>query len=300
MLFIEATSFKPLAILRIGIAAALLVQGIVLWRYRDLLLAEFGPVPWILSDRLLDPLVPRLSYFTAWLAPFGVGSMQVVELFVLLHIAACAFLLLGYRTRWAAIGAWATYLPLRYTGHLYFYGVGGMLLLALFYCLFMPVGREWSIDRWLSARRNEPAAETFDASLSVVVLRLHVCIIYLAAGLSKAMGEQWWSGDAVWRALSLPRFAQFDLQALSAYPHLFQVMAIGAVTVQLAYPVLVWTRLRAVVVLVTELTHLGIAIFLGLWLFSAVMVVLNIAAFGESVWNALQRWLSAGRSPEAA
>ena len=110
------------------------------------------------------------------------------------------------RTRWAAALAWATYLPLRYTGHLYFYGIGGMLLIGLFYCLVLPVGREWSLD----ARRRAPSAareeDALDASLSVVVLRIHMCIVYLAAGVSKAVGEQWWTGDAIWRAISLPRF----------------------------------------------------------------------------------------------
>ena len=38
----------------------------------------------------------------------------------------------------------------------------------------------------------------------------------------------------------------------------------------------------------TELLHLGIAIFLGLWLFSGIMIVLNAAAFGESLWRTVR------------
>ncbi|MGE5615608.1 MAG: hypothetical protein ACM3X5_01710, partial [Bacillota bacterium] len=59
--------------------------------------------------------------------------------------------------------------------------------------------------------------------------------------------------------------------------------------VQLAYPVLVWTRFRAAVVALVELLHLGIALFLGLWLFSAMMMIFNAAAFGEAMWRALRR-----------
>jgi hypothetical protein len=59
------------------------------------------------------------------------------------------------------------------------------------------------------------------------------------------------------------------------------------VLLQLAYPVLVWTRLRALAVFFTELLHLGIAVSLGLWLFSLVMIVFNAGAFGESLWRVI-------------
>jgi len=230
---------------------------------------------------------------TAWLAPYGVGSGAVVTAFLAMHTIAAVLLAAGYRTRIAAIAAWATYLPLRYAGHLYFYGVGGMLLIGLFYCMFLPVGREWSLDSRREVERAKDAGDALDASLSVAVLRIHMCIVYLAAGVSKSVGDQWWSGDAIWRALSLPRFQQFDLSQISAFPLVLQAATTGAVLVQLAYPVLVWTPLRAVIVLFVELLHLAIAVLLGLWLFSAVMIVFNVAAFGESLWKAFQRWTHA-------
>jgi hypothetical protein len=298
LLFLEAASFKPLAIFRIGLAAVLLAQVQVLWRHRDLLLDEFGPVPWVISDRLLDPLLPRLSYVCNWLAPHGVSSEQVVTAFLAAHALGAALLLAGYRTRWAAVLAWATYLPIRYTGHLYFYGIGGLLLIGLFYCIFLPVGREWSLDARRRALRPPGDDDAMDASLSVVVLRIHMCIIYLAAGVAKSVGEQWWSGDAIWRAISLPRFQQLDLLGLAQFPWLLQAVTVGAVLVQVAYPVLVWTRLRALIVLFAELLHVAIAVIMGLWLFSAVMIVFNAAAFGESLWKAVRRWT--GGSREAA
>jgi hypothetical protein len=286
LLFLEAASFKPLAIFRVGIALVLAIQAQVLWTHRDLLMNEFGPVPWILSDRLLDPLLPRISYLAA---AFGVGGETLVTGLLAAHATSAMFLLLGLGTRWAALAAWLSYLPLLYSGNLYFYGIGSMLLIGIFYCVFLPVGREWSLDARL---RGTPAGDAgVDASLSVAMLRIHLCIIYLAAGVSKAFGSQWWTGDAIWRAVSLPRFQQFDLSDLAAFPLALQAVALGAVLVQVVYPVLVWTRLRAAVVLATELMHVGIAIFLGLWLFSAVMIVFNMAAFGESLWKALRRWL---------
>jgi uncharacterized membrane protein YphA (DoxX/SURF4 family) len=256
----------------------------MLWDYRELLLDENGLVPWALGEGLIDPLMPRISAIAALLAPMGVSSRQTVTLVTGVHLLAATGLLVGFRTRACAFVAWITHLALIGTGAAYAYGLGKILVIALFYCLVMPVGREWSLDR--SMRRRAAGEESGDdATLSVLVLRLHLCVIYGAAGISKAASEEWWSGEAVWRALSLPQFQQFDPSPLGAYPLVLQALALGSMAVQLAYPMLVWTRLRVAIVILSELLHLGIAVFLGLWLFSGVMIVLNAAAFGESIWR---------------
>jgi hypothetical protein len=233
---------------------------------------------------MTDPLFFKLSHVAAILAPLGIGADTSVAILLLAHVLAATALLAGFRTRPAAIATWLTYLPLKNTGILFTYGLGSLLLIGLFYCMLMPVGRAWSMDR-LAGR--EPRGDAEWVPFSIVVLRLHLCIVYAAAGLSKALGEQWWTGDAVWRALSLPQFQQFDPAPLLAFTPLLQAVAIASVLVQLTYPVLVWTRLRALAVFFTELLHLGIAVSLGLWLFSLVMIVFNAGAFGESLWRAL-------------
>ena len=267
-------------------ALILLWQGALTWGHRELLLDEFGLVAWSLGEQLIDPVMPRLSTVAAFFALFGLSSQQTVTLVMAIHLIAAAGLLVGLMTRTCAFAAWITHLVLIGTGVAFTYGLGKLLVIALFYCLVMPVGREWSVDH---QRRPAGAAAAAgeDASLSVLVLRLHLCIIYAAAGISKSMGEQWWSGDAIWRALALPQLQQFDPSPLLQYPFLLQAVSVGAMVVQLLYPILVWTRLRFAIVVATELLHLGIAVFLGLWLFSGIMIVLNAAAFGESLWRTI-------------
>ena len=283
----DSAAPQPLAFLRIGLALVTLWQALVLWRHRGLLVDEFGLVPWIISEPMTDPWLPKLSYFAALLQPAGIGAEAAVTILLGVHAAAALLLLVGYRTRAAAVATWLTFLPFKNTGVLFTYGFGALLLIGLFYCMLMPVARAWSLD----ARAGRAGGDEEWTSLSVAVLRIHLCIVYAAAGISKAAGEQWWSGDAVWRALSLPQFQQFDPAPLLGFTPLLQAAAVGSVLLQLSYPVLVWTRLRALVVLLTELLHLGIALFLGLWLFSLVMVVFNAGAFGESLWRAYRKWL---------
>jgi predicted DCC family thiol-disulfide oxidoreductase YuxK len=285
----DARSYKPLAILRIGAALIVLVQLAVLWSARALILDDNGLVPWTLGEALIDPVMPRLSWVAKAVAPLGIGSHGAVTLVLALQLIAGVGLLLGWRTRLFAALAWVAHLVIIGSSPAYTYGLGKMLVIALFYCWVMPVGREWSLD----ARRRAAPVAGDEASISILVLRLHMCIIYAAAGFSKAAGEQWWSGEAVWRALSLPQFQQFEPSFFGGFPLALQALAIASVVVQLAFPILVWTRLRVLIVVLAEALHLGIAIFLGLWLFSALMIVLNAAAFGEAIWRRVEAWLGA-------
>jgi hypothetical protein len=51
--------------------------------------------------------------------------------------------------------------------------------------------------------------------------------------------------------------------------------------IELGYPVFIWPRrTRPVWVAATAALHLGIGVLMGLWLFSAVMIVMTVAAFG--------------------
>lgn len=290
----QASSYKPLAAMRILVGLVLLAQARMLWSYREILLNPHGPISWTLSDTWVDPWLPKLSHFVTLAGNAGIEPGVAIATILGIHALAAAFMAIGYRTRLSTIVAWLTFLLIKNSSFPYFYGIGSMLVIALFYCVIMPVGRAWSVDRLL---KPAPAEAPGDPSGWVLVLRLHLCIIYLAGGIAKGVGEQWWSGDALYRALSLPHLQQFDPAPIVAWPGVLQALAIATVLLQCAYPFLVWTRLRAATVLATELLHLGIAVFLGLWLFSLVMIALNTAAFGEALWAALS---AAARRREVA
>jgi predicted DCC family thiol-disulfide oxidoreductase YuxK len=280
----EASSAKPLGAMRILVGFVLLAQAQVLWAYRYTLLNPDGPLPWSMTDKWFDPLAPKISDVLPLLQALGLGAEAGVSLVLGVHALAAAFYLVGYRTRVSTAVAWATFILIRNSSMPFTYGLGGILLIALFYSLFMPVGRAWSVDNVLDTRTT---AAPVDATWSVVVFRIHLCVVYAAAGFAKAMGADWWSGEAMWRALSLPQFRQFDPSPLASFPLLLQVGSIVAIVSQLLYPVLVWTRLRVAIVVLAELMHLAIAAFLGLWLFSLAMIAINTAAFGEAMWRAL-------------
>jgi hypothetical protein len=164
------------------------------------------------------------------------------------------------------------------------YGVDAFAHVSLFYCLVMPVGAAFSLDRRAGRAVDAPSAT---ATLSLRVLQLHLCIVYLSSGVEKALGEQWRNGEAIWRSLMLPEYAQFDFSWMAFTPWLAMLVAWGTLAIEIGYAFFIWPRqTRKLWVLATLGLHLGIAVFLGLWLFSSMMMVLTFSAFG---WDIIVR-----------
>jgi hypothetical protein len=265
----------PLAVLRIGLAVVLLGQAAALSGSLLDLYGDRGLTQWAITDRLLPPGVPRLGWLADALAPLGLSAGGVARGVFLAYVAGLAGLLLGWRTRPSAVLAWLTHLMLGASGATSVYGVDQWATVALFYCIWLPVGSALSLDAG-----GGPAAATAGARLGLRVLQLHLCLAYLASGLEKASGEQWRDGEAVWRAVMRPDLAQFDLGWLASASWLAVGACWGTLAVEIGYAILVWPRrTRKAMALATLGMHAGIAVCMGLWSFSALMMVLTIAAF---------------------
>jgi hypothetical protein len=266
---------RPLAALRIGLAAVLLGQAFEIAGSLHALYGEHGILQWVVNPYNDPPGLPRLTWVVAALAPLGVGAAAAVQGVFLVYVASLACLLLGWRTRTAAALAWLTHLMMKVTGSANIYGVDEFAHIGLFYCIWMPVARAWSVDRW--GRPDEP---TWESGLALRVLQLHVCLVYFSSGVEKATGEQWWNGEAIWRALLRPDFGQYDMTWLAEHAWVAVLAGWGTLAVEIGYAFFVWhRRTRPLMVAATIGLHLGIAVMLGLGSFAAVMIVLNVAAF---------------------
>ena len=271
-------SARPLAALRIGLAAVLLAQAVALSANLDDLYGSLGLAQRPVTEAMTPPGVPRLGWATDALAAYGVSEPDAVGAVFTLYAASLVGLLIGWRTRLAAAVAWLTHLMFK-AGNPSTYGVDEFAHIALFYCVCFPVGHAWSLD--VRAGRADGASSPL-ARLGLRVLQLHLCVAYLASGLEKASGAQWWSGEAVWRALMRTDLgsAAWDFGWLADVPWLARLACWGTLVVEVGYAFLVWPRrTRRVWAAAAIGLHLGIAVFMGLWSFSAVMVVLTTSAF---------------------
>ncbi len=273
----QPASARPLAALRIGLSAVLIVQAAAVAGHLPQLYGRLGLVQGPIAGSLARRGLPRVGFVADLLAPYGVSEHTSLFLCFLLYVGALHALLLGWKTRVSAILAWLLHLAFKTSGTASAYGVFEFSTIGLFYCAAMPCGRYLSLDQ-LSLCRPSPA--TPGARLALRVLQVHLCIIYLTSGIEKAKGEQWHNGEAIWRAVMRPGRSLFDVAWLASWPWVAMALCWATLVVEIGYAFMVWPkRTRALWAWLAIGLHVGIALLLGLWLFSAVMIVFTVSAF---------------------
>lgn len=284
---LRPASAAPLAALRIGLAGVLLWQAAMVAPALFELYGDRGVLQGPLRDALAGAGLPRIGWLVSALAPLGVREASVIAVVGGVYALSLLGLLAGLRTRVAAAVAWLTHLMLMTTAQGTVYGADVFANTFLFYLVWAPAGATLSLDR---RRGRAPPGPTPGARLSLRVVQMHLCAVYLASGVEKACGEGWWNGEAIWRALMLPEYRRFDFSFLAAHPWMAAAAGWGVLLVEMGYPIFMWSRrTRRLWVLVTAAMHLGIAMLMGLEVFGAIMIVLNVAAFGVTARPARRR-----------
>jgi hypothetical protein len=235
-------------------------------------------VQWAITRANLFSGLPHLGDVALLGARLGLSADQTVYALLGVYVFALAGLLLGAATRFMAILAWGLHFLWIHAGGGMVYGMDVFTHIALFYCVFMPAGGSLSVDAW---RRGAPSPPSVAAGVTRRLLQLQVCIVYLSAGVEKGLGGQWWTGEAMWRALTMPTFRQFDFHWMAWVPWLPMLIGWGTILVEAGYCFAVWKpRLRTPWLAMVVGMHLMIGLTMGMWLFGLIMIVLNIGAFG--------------------
>ncbi|TWT31881.1 HTTM domain-containing protein [Blastopirellula retiformator] len=156
--------------------------------------------------------------------------------------------------------------------------VNGMLAT---YLMLGAAGEAYSVDHWLKRKRNvrmDGPRESTIANISIRLIQIHMCIIYLFAGLSKLGGETWWDGSAMWGAVANSEYQSLDMTWLAAYPILINLLTQISLAWEISYTALVWPRLtRPLVIGMAIPLHLGIAVAMGMITFGLAMLIANMA-----------------------
>ncbi|WP_339907506.1 HTTM domain-containing protein [Symmachiella dynata] len=280
--FTAPASAKPLAVFRIGLAAVLLAQAFSLAANVTDLFGREGLIQWDVTydgtDRsAMAWAYPHLSWFDGLFAALGLSESTGVYVMFSLYVTSLVFLLVGFKTRAACIATFALQLILSNSSPATVYGVDSFARVSLFYALWMPLGAVYSIDAIL---QRGGAVNSSAARIGLRFLQLHMALMYLASGIGKGMGAQWWNGEAIWRAVTMPELAQYDMLWLANYPWLPIFLGWATVILEVVYIAAVCSRrTRLPIVLAVISMHVGIALFLGLVSFASLMIVLNVSAF---------------------
>jgi hypothetical protein len=284
----QAADPATLGLIRI-LAGAMLFYTHLVW---SLDFAAFlGPDSWLpaSSVRLAQENTYSWSYLW-WIE----GSPLLLWTAHLAALVVFALLTVGLFTRVTSI--LALIITLAYIQRLpgALFGLDQVNSMLALYLAIGPSGDAYSLDRWLRARRSGemlPIRYSWTANLSIRLIQIHMCIVYLFAGMAKLTGPAWWDGTALWMAFGNMEYQSMDMTWLASYPILINVMTHVTVAWELSYCALVWPRLtRPIVILLAIPLHMGIAICLGMVTFGLAMLIGNLAFVSPSLVRALLDW----------
>lgn len=244
------------------------------------------------------------SIFSHWFHVTDPTSMAVLHGAILVLIAMFTA---GLFTRVTSVLTWIATAGYLHRCQNILFGMDTMSNILLIYLMIGNSGAALSLDRvWARFRvarhslsthgRLTDAARAFldrpppsiSAGLALRLLQIHFCFIYMASGLSKLKGPAWWDHGAFWLTVANPEFTMIQyswyescLQVMTgfrpAYAFAAAMTTFYTIGIEVGLPFLVWTRLRPYVVIMGFLLHAGIAIFMGLTLFSMLMMTLLLS-----------------------
>ena len=132
------------------------------------------------------------------------------------------------------------------------------------YLAIAPCGAMYSVDAWLARRRSgrpsgEGQGDSTTAAIAIRLMQVHLCVVYLFAGLGKLQGAAWWDGTAIWGAFASYEYQTVDMTWLVHLPWAINLITLASVFWEVSYPFLVWPRLtRPLCLAMAVLVHVGI------------------------------------------
>ncbi|MEU9109153.1 HTTM domain-containing protein [Streptomyces xanthophaeus] len=298
-------SLYAASVLRIGYGLLYLIFLLREFPHRDEI---WGPgSPWT------PALAQQLFGQTGWNSILILSdSRAYFELCYVAALVTSALFMLGWRTR--AMSVLFALVVTSFHARSIFMTDGGdnLILLMALYLVLTACGRRWSLDarrdRLKTARAGdapEPVRSFYAQQLrdgratlttavhncGMVVIAAQVCFLYGSAGLYKIQGSTWGGGTALHYALNLELFQPWpELSHLvDQYPMVIAIASYLTVLLQVAFPFVLFGRLKYPVLAVLLGMHIGIAVLLGLPLFSGAMIVADAVFLPDRFYAFLPR-----------
>jgi hypothetical protein len=244
---------------------------------------------------------------TSWLSPDAVSLMQqtgyqwshlwwfdTAGSLAFSHVAALTIfglLTVGLCTRYVSVLAFFVAVSYAHRTPGALFGLDQINTLLAFYLMLAPCGARYSLDSWLKNRQSEKPQSvkpTISANIATRLIQVHLCVIYLFAGLSKLQGEAWWNGTAIWGGIANYEYQSLNMTWLADWPLTINALTHCAVLWEVSFCVLIWNRLTRPIVLAGAVAlHAGIALCLGMITFGTIMIVANMSFVKPELVRAL-------------
>lgn len=272
---------RALAAFRIGLGLVLLVDLGLRSRHLVAFYTDAGVLP----RSTLYELYPAARYSLHALS--GAAWAQAA-LFLVGGIAAVA-LLVGHRTTFATVASLLLLTSLHVRNPFVLNGGDVLLRRLLFWGVFLPLGRRWSVDA--VEDRGADRVET----IAEAALLLQVVLVYTVTGLFKLRGSVWTSGVELQYLFNIDQLTVGLAPLLVGYPGLLRALTwlwLGLVLTS-ALLVLSTGWVRVLLVGLFAAFHVGMLLTMQIGVFPGISLVALIPFVPGRIWDSLEGTLPA-------
>ena len=291
---------RSLAVFRIGLGLTLLLDLAI--RSMDVR-AMYSGDGFLEMERSIKMSGP-MGWSLHWIS----GELWFQSLLLAIAALLATGVVLGWRTRWMVIGSFVLLASIHTRNPVILNGGDGMVRAMLFWAMFLPLGRVWSLDARRLTNKGRPPPLKPVVSMATFCLIVQLCVIYWFAGTAK-LNEVWLGFDAkeVWQDPSkitsislggsaMERALHYDMYekplagVLLHAPWLLRVICLGTLFLEIIGPCLLFIPFRTrwwrlIVVASFALLHIGIELTLHVGMFTWISLSVWAALLPAMVWE---------------
>ncbi len=279
--------FKPTDTATLGLIR-ILTGGLLFWTHLVWsfdLSSFFGTDGWIESSihTEMHQGIGRFSLFD-WIGPTWL--LWIVHV---LNLIAFFLLMVGFFSRYIAV--WSFVAAISYASYVTpgaFFGLDSISCILITYLTLGPCGARYSIDSLMRQRAEKPILyQSSLATVSVRLIQVHLCIVYLFSGMSKLEGLYWRNGAATWFTVANVEYRSLDMTWMANFIWLAELMTHVTVFWELFYCCAIWNRLARPWMLLSAIgVHGFIGLAMGMPEFAMAMLIANLAFVAPSLVRA--------------
>lgn len=231
---------------------------------------------WLANDGVLPPEVHRQTVFGPGLTVYLVTGYADTCIWAirLLALAGGLGLWLGIFPRCSACCAWLAATSYSWRNLFILHSGDCLVRIGCFFLMFARTEGAASLPLFIRRRfqAHAAAAEPWPPARVPAwpqrILQLQLCILYLVAGIWKAMGGTWRDGTAVGMVLQLGEFQRFPVPDFFMTALASKLFTYGTLAFEMGFPLLVWVPALRLPVLAAGLAfHAGLEWILNVQLF---------------------------------
>ncbi len=298
-----AMDFRSLALFRILLGMMLLADLLFRLPVLRAMYSDEGVMTREMVFRYYQSFIGNNWEYGVWSLYWISGDLGFQYFLFCISAVAATALIFGWKTRIATIVSWVLLASLHARNPLILTSGDTILKLSLFWSMFLPLGRIWSLDsRTIQWGKTKDGNGKRFYSLATVAYIWQIILMYFFTGVAKC-NPDWFSGDAMEYVLRLDIYILPLGHWLLKFPILLIVVTYATLFLEVVgiWYLLYWKRnelARLIVMMAYWGFHIGIGLTMAIGLFPLICLTIWIPLLPSCVWKWLSRQKSTTRGLE--